>query len=52
MPGFIRNIEPKIREGLDARVDAMATRYNKKEKGTLLRSGLLDPTTSTDKFEL
>ena len=33
MPGFVRNIELQIRQGLDARVDAMATRYNKKEKG-------------------
>ena len=49
MPGFVRNIEPKIREGLDARVDAMAKRGN---EGTALRSGLLEPTTTTSKFTL
>ena len=49
MPGFVRNIEPKIREGLDARVDAMAKRGN---EGTALRSGLLEPTTTTENYTL
>ena len=53
MPGFVRNIELQIRQGLDARVDAMATRFNKKsEAGTLLRSGLLEPTSTTKDFTL
>ena len=49
MPGFVRNIEPKIREGLDARVDAMSKRGN---EGTALRSGLLEPTTTTENYTL
>jgi hypothetical protein len=52
MPGFVRNIELQIRQGLDARVDAMATRGIGNKKGTLLRSGLLEPTETSDNFKL